>query len=571
MITKMHKKIITISLFFCSLFPIITSCSDFFDAELTGVNPIDGRVVQQERDAFYQMNGILQLMQQVGDGYIVAGELRGDLVTQTKNSSQELRDIEFFVADSTNSYLMEQKLYALVNNCNYFISILDHDYMGAKADTLEAQAKCIRAWAYMQLTLDYGQAFYYTDPITSGKDVEMQEVDMTQLCDLLIADLLPHLPADGVKEKWPFSEGQYASINSYSTRYLFIPVRYLLGELYMWKEDFYEAAHMYYQLILDRGLTVPQNYQNRWRNRLCDDVYIRGWDSQFSSLGTNNQVTVIPFSNDFINSKTYLQQLFDTDYQMGVSSHCMNIFDGQQYTINLTSVSKSGDLRGRGLTSDYGSYVLSSVDDGSLTLNAADNDIEARITKFNKLRANDSYYIPLARSSKIYLRYAEAVNRLGLHRLALAVLKYGLNRTTLSNTNYMGVTDLTKYPFTDFGQQNLTLESTFRDNSPLHSRGSGDCDMNTSFLIDTSTGVDSLTDVENKIMNEYVLECAFEGNRFHDLMRISQYRNQPTYLASLVATKLAAVPGSPRSYAGWLAFLSDKKNWYLPTKTRQKP
>lgn len=569
MITKSVKNIFAVSLIFCLFCPILTSCSDFFDTELTGVTPIDDHVVKQERDAFYQMNGILQLMQQVGDGYIIAGELRGDLVTQTDNTSQDLRDIEFFAADSTNSYLMEQKLYALVNNCNFFISTLDHDYMGAKADTLEAQAKCIRAWAFMQLALDYGEAYYYTEPIISGKDVEKQKVTMTQLCDLLITDLLPYVPADGVKEKLPFSEGQYASINSYSTHYLFIPVRYLLGELYMWKEDFYEAAHMYYQLILDRGLTVPQNYQNRWRNKLCEDVYIRGWDSQFSTLNVSNQVTVIPFSNDFVNGKTNLPQLFDTEYQMGVSAHCMNIFNEQQYTINLTAVSKGGDLRGCGITSDYGSYVLSTADNGSMTSNSGDGNIEARITKFNKLRATDSYYIPLARSAKIYLRYAEAVNRLGLHRLALSVLKYGLNRTTLTNTNYIGNTDLSQYPFTDFGQQNLALESTFRSNAPLHSRGSGDSDMNASYVIDTSTGVDSLTDIENKIMNEYVLECAFEGNRFHDLMRISQYRNQPAYLATLVATKLASVQGSPRNYAGWIAFLSDKQNWYLPSKARK--
>ena len=547
----------------------LSSCSDFFDTDLNGVSPIDGRTVQQERDAFYQMNGILQLMQQLGDGYVIAGELRGDLVTQTENTSQELRDIEFFAADSTNSYLTERQLYALVNNCNYFISTLNHEYMGLKADTLEAQAKCIRSWAFMQLALDYGHATYYTEPITSEREVEKQRVTMSQLCDLLISDLLPYVPADGVKEQWPFYEGQYSSVNSYATRFLFIPVRYLMGELYMWKEDFAEAARMYYQLILDRGLTVPINYRNRWRNNLCQDVSTRGWDSQFGTLNNNNQVTVIPFSNDFVDGRSRLPQLFDSEYQMGASARCQSVFNEQQYTINLTAVSRSGDLRGQGITTDYGCYLLRSAEDGSLLSSVADEDTEARVTKFNKLRASDSYYIPLARSAKIYLRYAEAVNRLGLHRLAMAVLKYGLNAHTLSNTNYMGKEDLTQYPFTDFGQQNLNLASVFNGNAPLHSRGSGDADMNASFAIDTSTGVDSLTDVENKIMAEYVLETAFEGERFHDLMRISQYRRQPTYLATAVAQKLAAVKGSPRDYAGWLQFLSDENNWYLPSLIKE--
>ncbi len=538
----------------------LTSCSDFFDTDLNGVSPVDGRTVQQERDAFYQLNGILQLMQQVGDGYVVTGELRGDLLSQTVNSSQELRDIEFFAADSVNSYLNERKLYAIVNNCNYFIASLDHDYMGLKADTLTSQAKCIRAWAFMQLVLDYGTVSYYTQAVLGNAEVETVTLNRAALVDSLINDLLPYVPADGQKEQLPFATGQYASVNSYATSYLFIPIRYMMGELYMWQENFYDAARMYYQLMLDRSLTVPLSYRNRWRNNLCLDVSTRGWDAQFSTLSSNNQVSVIPFSADFIDGQTRLPQLFDSEYQLSASGVCQDVFDEQQYTINLNAVSQNGDLRGCGLTSDYGCYVMrqsATDEDGEPT--------DAYVTKYNKMRASDSYYLTLARSAKVYLRYAEAVNRLGLHRLAMGVLKYGLNANTLGNTNYMGNQDLTQYPFTDFGQRNLNLAATFNGNAALHSRGSGDTDMNASFAIDTSTGVDSLTDVENKIMTEYVLECAFEGGRFHDLMRISQYRRSTDYLAARVAAKLQTVEGSPRDYAGWLAFLSDERNWYLPS------
>lgn len=89
--------------------------------------------------------------------------------------------------------------------------------------------------------------------------------------------------------------------------------------------------------------------------------------------------------------------------------------------------------------------------------------------------------------------------------------------------------------------------------------------MNAAYKIDISSGVDSLTDVENKIMDEYVLETAFEGGRFYDLMRISQYRRDPQYLAARVARKLSQVAGSGRSYDDWLIYLSDQRNWYLPS------
>lgn len=525
----------------------VSSCSDFFETDLNSVVPIEGRKIQTQRQAFYQMCGILQLMQQVGDSYVISSELRADNVTQTENSSQDLRDIELFHADSTNAFLAERKMYTLINNCNYYLQTVDSAYMGATADTLSSQVKCIRAWAYMQLALDYGKV-YLSDT---------QSMNMDQLADYLIEDLKPYCPADGQPEMYPFSSGEYATINSYATSYLFFPVRYLLGELYMWKENFTEAAHMYYQLILDRKLTVTGGYRNRWRNNLCEDVSIRNWEGQFSSLSSNNQVTVIPFSTEGESAQTNLPDLFSTGWQMGVSSTCLDLFTSQAYTINLTAVPVSGDLRGEGIYSDYGSYVLRTVAD--------EETPHAVVTKYNKLQANAARYIPLCRSAKVYLRYAEAVNRLGLHRLAMAVLKYGLNATTLSNANYMGRQDLSEYPFTDFGQFNSNLATTFAGNAALHGRGSGDADMNAAYKIDISSGVDSLTDVENKIMDEYVLETAFEGGRFYDLMRISQYRRDPQYLAARVARKLSQVAGSGRSYDDWLIYLSDQRNWYLPS------
>jgi hypothetical protein len=543
----------------------LASCSDFFESDLTNVVNTDGRQVTNRRQAFYQMCGILQLMQQIGDGYVISTELRGDNMSQTTNSTQQLRDVEFFNADTTNVYLNERKLYSLVNNCNYYIASVDSNYMGAVADTLVSQAKSIRAWAYLQLALDYGKVHYYTQPIlqqnTAG--VAVKDMQLSELTDTLIANLLPYCPVDGGTEMMPFTTGEYATVNSYSTRYLLLPIRYMLGELYMWKENFAEAAHMYYQLILERRLTVPSSYRNNWRNNLCDNVSYRNWDNQFSTLSSNNQVSVIPFSSDYELSGTSLPKLFSDEWQLTASPVCINAFTSQQYTINLTAVSVSGDLRGEGIYSDYGSYVMKS----SATSSTQTID-QAYITKYSKLQANSSNYVCLCRAAKVYLRYAEAINRLGLHRLAMAVLKYGLNATTLGNANYVGKEAAAAYPFIDFGQTNATIASQFSSNAPLHSRGCGSADMNPSYMIDTTSGIDSLTDVENKIMDEYTLECAFEGGRFHDLMRISQYRGSTDYLAKKVAEKLASTTGSTRTYEEWVSYLSNRQHWYLPMLNR---
>jgi hypothetical protein len=71
---------------------------------------------------------------------------------------------------------------------------------------------------------------------------------------------------------------------------------------------------------------------------------------------------------------------------------------------------------------------------------------------------------------------------------------------------------------------------------------------------------DSILFVENSISDELALETALEGNRFHDLMRISRHRNDPTYLAKKVAAK------HPNNYNHYLNLLSDPQKWYLPTR-----
>ena len=50
---------------------LLASCSDFFESDMSSVANIDGREVRTERQAFYQMNGLMQLMQKAAGNYVV--------------------------------------------------------------------------------------------------------------------------------------------------------------------------------------------------------------------------------------------------------------------------------------------------------------------------------------------------------------------------------------------------------------------------------------------------------------------------------------------------------------------
>ena len=79
------------------------------------------------------------------------------------------------------------------------------------------------------------------------------------------------------------------------------------------------------------------------------------------------------------------------------------------------------------------------------------------------------------------------------------------------------------------------------------------------FVIEAcASSADTLLQVEDKLLTEYALETSLEGNRFHDLMRVARYRNDPSWLADKVAAKF---PEGEREAIR--AKLLNRQNWYL--------
>jgi hypothetical protein len=85
--------------------------------------------------------------------------------------------------------------------------------------------------------------------------------------------------------------------------------------------------------------------------------------------------------------------------------------------------------------------------------------------------------------------------------------------------------------------------------------------LDPTFVIEAcASSADTLLQVEDKLLTEYALETSLEGNRFHDLMRVARYRNDPSWLADKVAAKF---PEGEREAIR--AKLLNRQNWYLPT------
>ena len=199
--------------------------------------------------------------------------------------------------------------------------------------------------------------------------------------------------------------------------------------------------------------------------------------------------------------------------------------------------------------------------------------------------------IPIYRTAGVYLRLAEAINRMGYPDAAFAILKDGINEDLLLYVAQGDSTDL------EFGRyiQPATLDmlrttvpflsdeniARFEGNWGIHSRG---CNFTQGVqayrmhdivgkkleelkqkqgLPVTGTKRDTINAVEDIICDEMALELAFEGNRFGDLTRIARHKNADglygaDYGSQWLADKLA--------YKNPVVNLREEKNWYLPFK-----
>lgn len=543
---------------------VCSSCSDFFDSDSKSLIKANGQMYQDELETRSGLFGLLQGLQKIGDNYVLMGELRGDLMTTTDNSSQELRDINESNIESSNSYLQEREYYELLNNCNYYIQHLDTAVTKLENGVSTkfmlpymAQAKAIRAWTYLQLCLDYGKVNYTTQPILKSDEKATQVYTLDELLPVLITDmegaldLLPKEAVGSTESAIGYSDPGFTNsvtYNSYMARQLMLPLHFVLGELYLWKQDFAKAAEAYYYLIYNDRLKMCANRNTYSENGLT--VASKNWANQFSGFNYPEILTGIVFSTDHYQVTSQLHDMANKNYTIAPSLALINTFGEQNYYTNRAI---SGDLRGL-----YGTYTLKTIAGKSEGME------NAYITKYNSMKAGSNYYVAPCRSALIYLRYAEALNRLGKCKFVFnGFLKYGLSAYNLNLYKDIIGDEMTGESWMNFGQDDPEgeLASHFSaNNRGFHARGCGNTDMNDAYKLEAQANLsDSIEWVEEQLVNEYALETALEGNRFHDLMRISRYRNNPSYLAQKVAAKFT---GSQKTAV--YTKLQDMSNWYLP-------
>ncbi|MBR5852513.1 MAG: hypothetical protein IKY73_08385 [Bacteroidaceae bacterium] len=588
----MKKRLIYIMTFLlCGTF-LFSSCEDILK--------VDSNRVEYEfddwtlNDSVYSVLGILKAVQEVGDRQVLINELRGDLVTVNEAKAvvdvQELSRSVFNL--ETNKYLDVKDYYAIINNCNIYLARVDTTLEKNNIKLMLPEyvaVKSVRAWTYLQLAINYNNVPYFTEPILTHSAAEdvMNKPMLTrdEIINKLIADIIPYenpaaypMPAwdkDGKVLKFGYGDNG----TEVETKRLFVPIRMLLGELYLWKGDYKNAARFFYAQIAGTGTNeTAKKYTDYGHKASYSGEGGKNMNNGFMGLfsaksfdsNSANIFTIIPFANTDLHGTTSgLAAIFSPPSEVGAaqvvaSPGIQSLSKRQIYRYYEGEDPKApelveyshfyeypGDLRIKATTysqrgndeakTEYKNII------GKFNFEEGNIGLESEFT--SKIRTT---FVILQRKEHAYLRLAEAM--VGLERegyvgamdLAMTILKVGAksNYQLLKNPVYAIDTTFVEHKdtldqvikvdtickkylasCTDSLRYNFGAED-FRENKGIHSRGCGDSERNVYYALTDSciARYMGLTEVEGKV---------------ETITRPITYQDSLNYIADLVIDELA--------------------------------
>ena len=269
------------------------SCADMLDTDSESVVLEDRNTLNHTYDTVYSLLGIFQRMQAIADRTVVLGEIRGDLVTVTDNVSEDLRDLyrfDFANLSSDNKFADPIDYYAVINNCNYFLANADTTFYRNQQSVFLKEyisVLSLRAWTYLQLAQVYGRVYFVDKPITSGDQADESKWDLVNIKELatrLARDFEDRFMYSASESKLPhFTLGGNDNDNgkksqSHKSENMIVPVRLILGDLYLWAEEYAKAATYYYEYLYYNGNAIPTGTATLYWNgatfaKLGDDTY----------------------------------------------------------------------------------------------------------------------------------------------------------------------------------------------------------------------------------------------------------------------------------------------------------
>jgi starch-binding outer membrane protein, SusD/RagB family len=570
---------------------MLSSCKKLFDVQPENILDRE-QTYRNVFDADAAVLGVYSKFMQLAKQYVVLNELRADLMATTANADAYLQQLNTHRVTPDNPYIDPNPYYEVILNCNDVMKNFDimKEEKKLKLDEYNqryADIAAIRTWVYLQLGIHFGSVPYVTEPLSQVSDARNESLFPKLTFRQLLAELIKTMEGLPTREIYATGTTLLTTVDQYRTDKFFINKHVLLGDLYLWNgaydaASYRKAASAYREVISYYDTRGNENTQKNYYkiigapdpntgNQLAvqyarfreSDIFslyesnTEGWRSMFSrgKLNYDQQfdwewIWVLPFNSNFSPRNPFID-LFSPiggSYQVKPSQQAIDNWNSQ-VQINGFPYDARGrftykHINGQPVIMKYLYYYL---------------DGNSLIPSINANGRTGEWW--LYRAASVWQHFGEAANRDGRHKLAYAIVNQGINVTYTppnppSNvTNIQNTFDEVPYNFDARNGDNPQFRAIYRDVAGLRGRAY--------LRPKTITAADSLTQLENLLIDEAALELAYEGQRWSDLLRIALRRNDPSFLAKKVGDKLRK-DGMAADAANAEARLSTIEGLYLP-------
>lgn len=597
---------------------LFSSCKDFLNPEQE-INITEDKLYDDWYEYRAIEMGLYGIQTQLVEQLMILGELRGDLLQITENADADMVEVYNFEISKENKYASPTNFFKLISACNSFISVLEKEHpevidpsvkTTTNYDKLYGEALCMRAWAYFNAVRIYGKVPFIPQSLTSidevnnflnssgtyidsvhivyGTDgwtndttynvpIQLEKQYYTQdlIIDYFTNELETKVKAVGVNHYIDNNDQSWE--NSIWNTYAW---HTLLGQMYLTQGDLAKAAKHFETIIY----TPSENY----RYMLDQSFSNSNWRNIFSgNIDGREHIFTLWFGKSYFQQNNF-QSFFDArephKYMLKPTKNAVlyweSIFDNPVYSLSDATPQTSrtifsgipGDFnRGYGVSYAYllngvpleratvqNMLWLKSYEDyrtAALLVEGADTVVWKYSWNKGVFDQDANYIIYRAAGVHLWLAEIYVWRKLVISGVlreftsnAVNIVNNGSNYSQDPNRPQLGVRGRVGFGGNNDG---IRIGNINYIRHPFTNEILDYVDLGGNFL-----GKQLL--LEEKIIDEKARELAFEGERFYDLMRVAKRRNDPSFLASRVASKF---PEGKREEI--YNKLMNEENWYI--------